>query len=146
MRHVEVEILSTIVLAGAERDSEAYLSQGNRDSIGDAGEQPRQRQALVGHLQLLERFDRDHVEACTPIKKCLGDGDVVDGGGADEGDCAHSPCGLGVVTSVEGDLVLGPLEGPGGLRPREDGVDLSRDLLEVAVGEGACAPPRIYAM
>ena len=61
-------------------------------------------------------------------------------GGADEGDCAHGPCGLGGVTSVEGDLVLGPLEAPGGLHPREDGVDLSRDLLEVAVGEGGLCP------
>ena len=97
-------------------------------------------------MRLLERLDRDHVEACTPIKECLGDGDIVDGGGADEGDCSHGPCGLGVVTSIEGDLMLGPLEGPRGLHPWEDIVDLSRDLLEVTVGEGACAPPRIQAM
>ena len=68
-----------------------------------------------------------------PIKESLGDSDVVNGGGADEGDCAHGPCGLGVVAGVEGDLVLGPVEGLGCLYPREDGVDLSRDLLEVVV-------------
>ena len=48
--HVEVKVLGVVVLAGAERDSEAYLSQGNRGSIGDAGEWPRRCQALVGHL------------------------------------------------------------------------------------------------
>ena len=37
-------------------------------------------------------------------------------------------------------FVLGPLEGLGRLYPREDGVDLSRDLLEVAVGEGGLCP------
>ena len=96
-------------------------------------------------LQLLECLHRDHVEARTPIEECLGDGDVVDGGGADEGGGARSPCRLGVVAGVEGDLVLGPLEGLGCFYPREDSVDLSGELLEVAVGEGACAPLRMQA-
>ena len=75
-----------------------------------------------------------------PINKCLGDGDVVDGGGADEGDGAYSPRGLGVVAGVEGDLVLKPLEGMGCLYLREDSIDLSRDPLEVTVGEGGLCP------
>ena len=87
-------------------------------------------------MQLLKRLDRDHVEARTPIKECLGDGDVVDGGGADEGDRAHIPCGLGMIAGVEGDLVLGTLEGVGCFYPRENNIDLSREPLEVAVGEG----------
>ena len=82
VRHIEVEILGAIVLASPERDSEAYLAQRNHGSVGDADERPRWCQPLIGDLPLLERLNRDHVEARTPIKKCLGDGDVVDGGGA----------------------------------------------------------------
>ena len=88
MCHIEVEVLCVIVLASPERDSKAYLAQRNRGSVGDARERPRRRQPLVGDLQHLERLDRDHVEDRTPIKECLGDGDVVDGGDADEEDHA----------------------------------------------------------
>ena len=85
----------------------------NRGSVGDARERTCWCQPLVRDLQLLECLDGDHVEARIPIKECLGDGDVVDGGGEDEGNRAHMPYGLGVVAGVEGDLVLRPLEGLG---------------------------------
>ena len=60
---------------------------------------------------------RDDVEAGTPINERLRDGNVVDGGGADQRDGAHSRGGLGVVAGVKSDRALGPLEGPGGLDP-----------------------------
>ena len=69
--HIEVEDLGAIVLASLKRDSEAYLAQGNRGTIGDAGEWHRRCQPLVGDLQLLERLDRDHVEARTPSRSVL---------------------------------------------------------------------------
>ena len=140
MCHIEVEALGAIVLASTERDSKAYLAQGDRGPVGDASEWPRRCQPLVGDLQLLECLDGDHVEARTPIKEFLGDGDVVDGGGADEGDGADSPCGLGVVAGVEGDLVLGPLEWLGRFDSREGSVELLRDPLEIAVREGGLCP------
>ena len=90
MWHIKVEALSAIVLASPERDSKAYLAQGNRGSVGDAREQPRRRQPLVGDLQLLERLDRDHVEARTPIKECLGDGGVA--GQADAESSGRTSC------------------------------------------------------
>ena len=69
VRHIKVEALGAIVLASPERDSKAYLAQGNRGSVCDSSERPRRCQSLVGDLQLLERLDRDHVEARTPIKE-----------------------------------------------------------------------------
>ena len=45
-----------------------------------------------------------------------------------------------MVLGVEGDGVLRPLEGPRGLRPRELGVHLARELLEVADGRGSLGP------
>ena len=45
-----------------------------------------------------------------------------------------------MVGVVEDDGVLGPLEGPGGLNPRERCRDLASELLEVAVGVGGLSP------
>ena len=70
----------------------------------------------------------------------LGDRNVADGGGADEGDGTRSPCRLGVVVGIEGDLVVGLLERLGVLYPQEDSVDISRDPLKVAVGEWGLCP------
>ena len=82
MCHVEVECLGAVVVAGPERDGEAHLAQRNGGSIGDTSERPCRCQPFVGDLQLLKCLHRDHVEARTPVKDCLGDDDVVDGGGA----------------------------------------------------------------
>ena len=106
MRHVEVEVLGAVVVASPERDGEAYLAQRNCCSIGDTNKRPRRCQSFVGDLQLLECPHRDHVEARTSVEECLGDGDVVDGGGADEGDGARSPRVLEVIAGVEGDLIV----------------------------------------
>ena len=45
-----------------------------------------------------------------------------------------------MVAGVEDDGVLGPLEGPGGLNPRERCRDLASELLEVVVGAGGLSP------
>ena len=45
-----------------------------------------------------------------------------------------------MVTGVEDDGVLGPLERPGGLDTRERCCDLASELLEVAVGAGGLSP------
>ena len=47
-----------------------------------------------------------------------------------------------VVGGVKGDGALGPLEGPGGLNPRERCRDLASELLEVAVGVGGLSPAK----
>ena len=47
-----------------------------------------------------------------------------------------------MVTGVEDDGVLGPLEGPGGLNPRERCCDFASKLLEVAVGAGGLSPAK----
>ena len=47
-----------------------------------------------------------------------------------------------MVAGVEDDGVRGPLEGPGGLHPRERCRDLASELLEVAVGAGGVSPAK----
>ena len=45
-----------------------------------------------------------------------------------------------MIDGIEGALVFGPLEGLGCFYPREDIIDLSREPLDVAVGEGGLSP------
>ena len=52
-------------------------------------------------------------------------------------DGAHGLCRLGVVTVVEADGALGPLEGLGIYRLQEGCVYLMGELLEVVVGWGS---------
>ena len=57
---------------------------------------------------------RDDIEACTSVDESFGDRDTADRGGADQGDGPHDTGGFGVVGDVEVDLVMRPLERPGG--------------------------------
>ena len=83
VRDVEVDELAAVVLLRAKGDSELDLPQRLDGSAGDSREGPGGHEPLVGHLKCLESLDGNDVQACTPIDERLGDGDVVDGGGAD---------------------------------------------------------------
>jgi hypothetical protein len=87
---------------------------------------------MIWHLHLLEDFDRDNVEAHPSIDESAVDGDVVDSGHAQEGNCAHGPGGDRMVLLVEANLVGRPPQ-PGVVYAWLCHHDLSRQLLEVKV-------------
>jgi hypothetical protein len=60
-------------------------------------------------LHLLEDLDRDDVEAHPSVDESAVGSDVVDGGRAQDGNCADGPRGDRMVLLIEADLVGGPL-------------------------------------
>jgi hypothetical protein len=83
-------------------------------------------------LHLLEDFDKDDVEACPSIDESAVDGDVVDSGHAQEGNCADGPGVDRMVLLIEADLVRRPPQ-PRAVYAWLCRCDLSRQLLEVAI-------------
>jgi hypothetical protein len=63
---------------------------------------------MIWHLHLLEDFNRDDVEALPSIDESAVNGDVVDSGHAQEGNCAESPGRDRMVLLVEANIVGGP--------------------------------------
>jgi hypothetical protein len=63
---------------------------------------------MIRHLHLLEDLDRDDVETHPSIDESAVDGDVVDCGRAQEGNCAHGPGGDWMVLLIKANLVGRP--------------------------------------
>jgi hypothetical protein len=63
---------------------------------------------MIWHLHLLEDFDRDDVEARPSVDESAVDGNVVDSGHAQEGNCADGPGGDRMVLLVKVDPVGRP--------------------------------------
>jgi hypothetical protein len=83
-------------------------------------------------LHLLEDLDGDDVEARPSIDESAVDGDAVDRGCAQEGNCAHGLSGDWMVLIAEADIVGRPLQ-PVAFDVRLCCHDLPRQLLEVMI-------------
>ena len=82
VRDVEVDKLGVVVVACTEGEREADLPNRNREAIGDSGERLGWLKLIVGHLEIVECFDRQDIESCSAIDEGPGDLHVADDWGA----------------------------------------------------------------
>ena len=87
---VEVDLLSAVVAWHAEGDSEPHLPKGRDGAAGDPSEGPRGHEPVIWNLERLKCVDGDDIQARTPINEGFADSNVVNGGGANQGQGINS--------------------------------------------------------
>ena len=105
-RDVEVDEIGPVVGASAEGDRERYLADRRGRARGDPGKGPRWLEAFMRNLHLVERVGGEHVQPRTAVDERPGNGDVADGGGADEWELTDCMYYGRMVRFVEGDGVV----------------------------------------